>query len=495
MAHDVSYLHITSTFSSEPLAEPLAFWATMGWPWRFDFGSYPEVFRELNDPGSRRSANRGGANLLLVRPGDFDEPEGMAAELVHAWDTRADRWSVPLILCICPGRSDGPTEMAAARALTEAARAFPDIHVMRFEDALERYRVHRPFDAAVEAAVAIPYTVEAYTALATMVVRVTTSLQREPYKVIVLDCDNTLWGGLVGEDEPMGVDVGGVYARLQSFMVARREEGFLLCLCSKNSEADVEAVFTQHQDMPLGPDHIAARRIGWDTMSSGILELGQELGLHPDSFIFVDDNPLECAEVTSALPGTLAIRLPDDREVIPDFLNHVWAFDRGHLTTTDSRRAAMYGEFARREQSRKKARTLREFLEGLALEIDIHPLLPSELMRANQLTQRVNQLNFTTIRRSSAEIQRFLDEADRGALAVTGVRYRPDESNVAHVSATPAPAVPPASTRADWFDDNTIASRFTYADAIVEAMRSTPARTSRFRVQQEPRQLPRPPGR
>src|SRR5262249_36138122 len=159
-------------------------------------------------------------------------------------------------------------------------------------------------------------------------------------------------------------------------------------------------VFEQNPGMLLRYEAVTASRINWQAKSQNLRELAAELQLGLDSFIFVDDNPVECAEVQANYPEVLTLELPEKAEQIPAFLQHVWAFDHWKVTEEDRKRSAMYRENIGREQLRKSAGGLEEFLSSLNLKIDIHAMTADELARVAQLTERTNQFNCTTIRRS-----------------------------------------------------------------------------------------------
>ena len=143
----------------------------------------------------------------------------------------------------------------------------------------------------------IPYTPLFFAALGTILARRIHALLNPPHKVVVLDCDNTLWKGVVGEEGVAGITIPTAWMGLQRFMVELAGKGFLLCLCSKNDEPDVLEVFDRRPDMVLRRDHLVSWRINWQPKSQNIRSLAQELNLGLDSFIFLDDNPVECAEV------------------------------------------------------------------------------------------------------------------------------------------------------------------------------------------------------
>ncbi|MGH9612060.1 MAG: HAD-IIIC family phosphatase, partial [Bryobacteraceae bacterium] len=223
-------------------------------------------------------------------------------------------------------------------------------------------------------------------------------------------CDNTLWDGICGEDGPQGVRLNPAREVMHRFFLAQRDAGMLLCLCSKNNEADVFETFAAHPEMPLRPEHFVSWRINWGPKSSNLISLADELGLGLDSFIFVEDDPKECAEVEANCPEALTIPLPTNANDIPGLLNHIWAFDHARLTEEDKRRSASYSQQVARGRFEKQARNLREFLDGLQLEIRIGATMPDQLPRVAQLTQRTNQMNFTAVRRSDGEIRALIEQ-------------------------------------------------------------------------------------
>ena len=204
----------------------------------------------------------------------------------------------------------------------------------------------------------VPYTPVFFTALATMIARRFHALQRAPHKVIVLDCDQTLWGGVCGEDGPQGNLPRRCRRKaLQEFMRAQHAAGRLLAVCSKNSEEDVREVFAQRLDMPLRHEHFATWRVNWSPKSENIKSMAKELNLGLDSFIFVDDNPVECAEVEANCPGVLTLQLPENPAEIPQFLKHCWAFD---VSQSDGGRRAPRRNVSRKPAARGIARAGRQ---------------------------------------------------------------------------------------------------------------------------------------
>lgn len=405
---------VAATFTAEPVGAVLEFWfGELGLEHRVRFAPYHQVFQQLLDPGSLVCANRGGASVVLVRLADWlagasDSAERVAAEFVGALRTAAARAAVPFLVVLCPADSGDERPADAHEAIRASFAGSSTVQVVGWEQVTELYPVAAVFDRYADELGRLPYTPEFFAALGTFLARRIHALVASRYKVIVLDADQTLWRGVCAEDGPEGIEITPGHRRLQEFMRARREAGMLLALVSKNNEADVAAAFEAHPEMPLRREDFVAWRINWRSKSENLRALARELDLGLDSFIFVDDNPAECAEVEANCPEVLTLALPERDEEIPVFLEHLWAFDRWAITEEDRRRAEMYGERLKRIRLAHQVATLREFLEALELEVRIEPAQPSALARVAQLTQRTNQMNVAPRRRSEAEVAGLL---------------------------------------------------------------------------------------
>jgi FkbH-like protein len=422
---------VSATFTAELIAAPLEFWIEeLGWDYQVRFAPYNQVFQQLLDPDSLLARNREGVDVVLVRFEDWSRfGEGDALKenvqrLVLCLRAAADVFRSPLVVALCPA-SPGFLEDLERAALARRMEALVEsslgglstVHLVRPEELAGLYPVPDYYDPHGDELGHIPYTPAFFAALGTLLARKIRALRTAPYKVIVLDCDETLWHGVCAEDGPEGVSLDPSRRFLQDFMLAQRNAGMLLCLCSKNNEQDVLETFRANPRMPLQPGHFVARRINWEPKSANLVSLAVELNLGLDSFIFVDDNPTECAELQAHCPEVLTLLLPNDPERIPAFLRHVWAFDRLRVTPEDRERASTYAQEIERGRLRKTA-SLGEFLAALNLEIRIAPITPEQLPRVSQLTQRTNQMNFTSIRRSESEIQALVRDGLAECLTV-----------------------------------------------------------------------------
>ncbi len=417
-------LAVCATFTVEPIAPVLSFWATeLAWNCDLQFAPYNQVFQQLLDSTSLLGGNRHGVNLVLVRFEDWlrfgssaapalADLEEHVGQFLTALHSAAHSLPSSLMVCVCP---PSPAFLADAarrefhqrmeQRVASSLAGVSTVHLVTAAELSELYPVEEAHDPHADDLGHVPYTPEFFAALGTLLVRKIHALRVPPYKVIVLDCDDTLWKGVCGEDGPLGIVLDPARRALQEFMAAQQSAGRLLCLASKNNLVDVLDTFRMNPQMPLRLDRFTSWRINWEPKASGLAELAEELELSLDSFILVDDNPKEVSEVQASHPEVLGIALPPEAGDIPAFLRHIWAFDRLRVTEVDQARTLLYAQQAERGRARKQAASLEEFLASLQLEVQIAPALPGEWARVAQLTQRTNQLNFTTIRRSESEIQ------------------------------------------------------------------------------------------
>jgi FkbH-like protein len=420
---------ISATFTAEAIEAALAFWMReLGLPAELRFAPYHQVFQELLDPAGLLARNTSGVNIVLVRFDDW--PASEAAEFVDAVRTAAGRMAVPLILVLCPGavQLDDGLDDGLDDMVRRGVAGLPSVYLLTAAEIAALYPVAEVFDPDGDELGRVPYTPLYFVALATALARKIHAIAAPPFKAIALDCDDTLWAGICGEDGPEGVVLDPPRRALQQFMVERRRDGMLLALCSKNNEEDVAATFRAHPEMPLAPTHFAAQRVNWDSKSGNLASLAEELELGLDTFIMVDDNPKEVQEVQAAAPPVLALLLPARAAEIPDFLAHVWAFDRAPITPEDRSRGDMYAQRTERVRAQRSSASLEQFLASLQLEVKIAPMEPAQAERVAQLTRRTNQMNATCIRRTAAEIQHLSEECltvhvtDRfGSYGLTGV--------------------------------------------------------------------------
>jgi FkbH-like protein len=434
---------VAANFTAEPVAESLAFWLHgFGLPVGVEVAPFDQVFQQLLDPSSLLGANRSGADAILLRldlwidgTREADggaEPGSLRAkieELADAVRAASRRFAVPLVVALCPADPRALSDSMVARQLADAESWLvaelletPNVQLITSGELLAR-RSGDYFDPDSDTLGRIPYTETFFATIGTALARRMRAALGLPYKVVVLDCDNTLWRGILGEAGPMGVEIDAPLKALQQLIVRQHEAGMLVCLCSKNNESDVRELFHLRTDMTLSWDQVVSARINWEPKSENLKSLAAELNLGLSSFVFVDDSPFEIAEVRRNCPDVLALQLPTDPEGIQRFVEHTWVFDHVTVTATDRLRAASYTQNARRDDVRKRSASLEDFLRDLDLCVEIAVPGPADLERASQMTLRTNQFNLSTVRRTAAELGVLLES---GALEgrVVGVRDR-----------------------------------------------------------------------
>jgi FkbH-like protein len=429
---------IAATFVAEPLEQPLLFWTReLELREEIVFAPYNQVFQELLDPTSLLASNRDGINVILARLEDWqgEKPaheidarrqiERTVRDLLQALRSAIERSPASYLLCICPSSPSQLVDHERAsffghmeELMVSDLAEVPGVHAFTSSELTAVYPVTEYYDPYTDKLAHIPFTPVFFTALGTMIARRSYALKSAPYKVIAFDCDQTLWSGVCGEDGPSEIQIDPPRKVLQQFLLRQQAAGMLLCLCSKNNEEDVIEVFARRPEMPLRLEHIVSRRINWRPKSENLKSLAKELQLGLDSFIFIDDDPVECAEVQARCPEVLALELPSDAQIIPRFLEHVWAFDHVKTTVEDTKRTELYRQNAVREQVRTQALTFKDFLDGLGLEIQISAPEPHQLPRVAELTYRTNQFNLTTMRRSEAEMDTLCRSAESECLVV-----------------------------------------------------------------------------
>jgi FkbH-like protein len=237
-------------------------------------------------------------------------------------------------------------------------------------------------------------------------------------KVLVLDCDNTLWGGIIGEDGMTGIALdpneypGSAFHDFQRQLLELKSRGVLLALCSKNNEADALAVFDEHEHSLLKREDFAAWRINWADKPANLRELADALNLGIDSFVFVDDNPVECEFMRTAVPDVTVLQVPERLYEITSMLRDFRGFDGLIASAEDRMRTAMYQQEARRDDARRTSTDLESYLRSLELVAEITRARPDDIARIAQLTQKTNQFNLTTRRYSAGDIERLAASPD-----------------------------------------------------------------------------------
>ena len=269
----------------------------------------------------------------------------------------------------------------------------------------------------------LPIAADQFVHLASEWLRFIAPLAGRTAKALVVDLDNTLWGGIVGEEGIAGIKLGAeypgaAYQALQRALLDLTRKGILLAVCSKNNPDDAMEVLEKHPDMLLRPKHFAATRISWNDKVQGLREIASELNIGIDSLAFLDDNPFEREQVRASLPEVTVIDLPKDPiQYAAAILDHP-AFERLSLSAEDQHRTAFYSRQRERDQAEQNFQSKEDFFRFLEQEAEIAPVSPATLARVAQLTQKTNQFNVTTRRYGEQQIAELAAQPGSQVLSI-----------------------------------------------------------------------------
>ncbi len=237
-------------------------------------------------------------------------------------------------------------------------------------------------------------------------------------KILVLDCDNTLWGGIIGEDSYSGIQMsdetlkGKVFQEVQTILRGLKREGVLLALCSKNNLSDINEVLSKHPDMVLKNNDFAAKKINWKDKATNLRELAIELNLGLDSFLFVDDSAFEIGLIQRELPQVKCVQVPQNLSEYPSIMRELKQnFFNLSRTGEDALRTEMYLQEQQRKDQAFRFKSVEDYLASLDLKIKILCDMQIPVSRAAQMTQKTNQFNLTTRRYTEADILRMVNDS------------------------------------------------------------------------------------
>jgi FkbH-like protein len=247
------------------------------------------------------------------------------------------------------------------------------------------------------------------------------ALRGKTRKCLVLDCDNTLWGGIIGEDGLKGIKLSSIYPG--SAFIAFQEEclnlynrGIILALCSKNNEIDVLEILNKHPDCILKEHHFSTWQINWDDKATNLIRIAESLNIGLDSLVFIDDSLFECDWVRTQLPQVEVIHLGKEvANYSKELVSHGF-FDSLAFSGEDKKRSQMYVGEHKRKKILESASSFEEYLSGLELCAKIGFPLSGDIPRISQLTQKTNQFSMTTRRYTEGDIENFLKKDDADVL-------------------------------------------------------------------------------
>jgi FkbH-like protein len=416
-------LLIISSFTAQPVKTGLAHWSTaLGLEMAVSFAPAHQVFQQLLDPASYAGAHHG-LTILMIRLEDIVSTSQAAGsaddlgaidrgieELRRATDVYAslDR---QLLLMFCPSSPEflqecGQLQLYEAEAqLSQHYRDGSHVAVIGSRHVLEQYPVSQYHDTVAYREGMVPYTAPMFAALAAVIARFLFARRyADQYKIVIADCDNTLWTGVCGEAGADGVVVDEGRRALQVELVKQAKLGRLVCLCSRNNEGDVWNVFEHHAGMFLQREHLASWRINWRPKHENLRALSEELNSTLESVIYLDDDAAVCSEIETLLPEVLTLQVPTDTRKVPAFLSHIWAFDKVVVTSDDRQRVLRYQQERVRREFESSYVSYQEFLQDLNVTVSIVAMERGEASRVAQLMIRTTQFNSGDFRLQEEEL-------------------------------------------------------------------------------------------
>ncbi len=440
------------------------------------FGPFGQFEQELNDPASGLNKFEPDVLLLFMRPEDID-PDVVtrfhagpkSTEILQQTIDRLDacvaafraRSSRPVLVAnfALPARVPlGPFDAnvgdsltyawaQANRTLRERLSAHAETVVFDYAGLVASSGASTWADPRMWALARVPVAADKQPGLARALARTLAGMVFPPAKCLVLDLDNTLWGGVIGDDGIEGIQLGddypgNIFKAFQRAALGLIDRGILLAVVSKNYPEVVERALREHPEMLIRPEHLSAMRVNWQPKSQNLREIAAELNIGLDALVMFDDNPAERAEIAANAPEVRVVDVPADPLHYERALHECGFFDTPIVSAEDRKRVEMYRTERAREEVRAKAQTVEEYLAGLEMVAEAGPVDRLNLARVAQLVGKTNQFNLTTRRHAQAEIARMCDEpgyavhylrlrdrfGDMGLIGVTVLAYNNDEA-------------------------------------------------------------------
>jgi FkbH-like protein len=330
------------------------------------------------------------------------------------------------------------------KAITAEGGRFDNVHLTSTGAIAARLGWGRAHDWRSYERFRAPFTPAFMDLFAADVYRATRGFGSYFYKALVLDADNTLWGGILGEDQAEGINLGphgypdSVFWRVQHEFLTLQRSGVLLCLCTKNNPEDVDAVLATHPHMVLRDEHFAAKAVNWDDKPTNLIRLAEQLNIGLDSLVFLDDSPFEIEGVRSQLPMVKTIQVPTSLFEYPALAAGLKdLFLVSEITEESASKTSQYRLVTEASKERGSHSSEAQFLASLQLKVEVRRNDRASAPRVAELTQKSNQFNLTTRRRTVSEVVGLMESdefdvysihvsdkfGDSGLTGVVVIRY------------------------------------------------------------------------
>ncbi len=354
-----------------------------------------------------------------VRIGNwFDQLQSALKEDGIYYISDAYLWGVELAVLFDKGRK-AALEQLWQEQLETLCKTYANVRIFPYRSIVEQLGEEKSFSLKMWYMGRILHGGDAQKALCEAVLQKVKIEQRVPKKALLLDLDNTLWGGLAGEADHTPIVLsedhsGLAYKNLQRVIWQMQQQGVLLGIVSKNNEEDVAGILAEHPHMVLRPECFAAQKVNWNPKHENIQEIAKELNLGLDSFVFFDDNETERQLVKDMLPQVVVPDFPAKPEELAGVMAAIYAeyFDKAVLTVEDEEKTKQYADNAKRNQLQQSVGNFADYLKQLEIVME-RVDAETNIERLTQLVNKTNQFNLTTKRYTQSEMQQVLADKQK----------------------------------------------------------------------------------
>ena len=430
-------LGIASSFTVDAMAPYLGHaLLSAGWSPQIRIAPFNQVFQTLSAPQAAFGGIAPGILLVLPRLDELvaEELAGFCGGGSSAWPQARDKL-LELATALAASRENWPGTLILGTFPPPATPEFDPLHLDRlgvlfFERASTFWReaiaavdgvqlldvcalandfgIRHAFDLRMWYLYRQPFSEQFLFELGNYAARLISATRRASGKCAVVDCDNTIWGGIIGEDGLDGIHLGdefpgSAYRDFQKLLLHWRQQGVFLAVCSKNNPEDVRQVFRDHRAMVLRENDISAWAVDWHPKSEQLTEIAKQLNIGTDALVFFDDSPYEIAEVSAQHPKMRCIEIPSVPELIVSVARRAMPFDKVEITNDDRSRIERYTVEIKRDELRQSLPT-GEFIRTLGLQVDTVHASADNLARITQLINKTNQFRLTSVRLTQDQV-------------------------------------------------------------------------------------------
>ena len=302
--------------------------------------------------------------------------------------------------------------------LMELAQEFPNLFICDLSEIQAKYGRDFFFDSSVYVSTEMILSIDALPIIASRTLDIICAIEGKFKKCLILDLDNTVWGGVVGDDGweniqvGHGLGIGKAFTEFQQWIKKLKNRGIIVCVCSKNDEDKAKEPFEKNPEMILKLDDIAVFVANWDNKADNIRTIQSILNIGFDSIVFLDDNPFERNMVRENVPGVTVPELPEDPGDYVEYLYSLNLFETASYSSADKDRTKQYQVEAKRVSSAKAFTNEADFLKSLNMVSEVKGFDKFNTPRVAQLSQRSNQFNLRTIRYTDADIEALANDSE-----------------------------------------------------------------------------------